>query len=166
MSLRDRVKTEAANGGYRRHPIGNFDATVTSVSEKEHEGRTLWEVHVESNSGKAKTTIWKNTLAEIRNQDDEEKWVKSMARLCRLYTDLGLAEPDGQTDEELENQIYGRLGELIGRACTLVVQKDRKNPDDVICFINAPKGGAAQVSAPPASAFGGQALPSVDDIPF
>lgn len=165
MSLRDRVKSEAANGGFRRHPIGTFDATVDSINEKEHEGRTLWEVHIVSGSGKAKVTIWKNTLAEIRNADDEEKYIKSMGRLCRLYTDLGLPEPDGQTDEELENNIYGRLGELLGRACTLVVQADKRNQGEVICFLNAPKGGSTAVTASAASAFDGQPLPA-GQIPF
>jgi hypothetical protein len=121
-------------------------------------------LHVESNSGKARVTIWKNSLLEIANAKDEEKYIKSMGRLCRLYTDLGLAEPDGQTDEELENNIYGRLGEMIGKDCTLVVQSDKQDKTKVVSFINAPKGGATN-SPQPNSAFEGHTLPA-GDIPF
>lgn len=173
MGLMDRIKQEAKEGGFKRHPIGTFAATVESVSEKEWDGRIIYEVHVVTDQGKAKVGIWKNTVAELdeaakrmgSREKAEDGYVKAMGRLCRLYTDLGLAEPHGADEVEMEDNAYGRLGELVDRPCTIVVQEDKKKKGEVIVFINAPQGAQVATGSEPQTAFTAPP-PSLDQIPF
>lgn len=168
MSLADRAKAAANETGFQRHPVGVYAAVVTEVKEREHEGQLLYEVHVETNAGKAKVTLWKTTVDDVENgyggkldrAKAEERYVRSIGRILRLYRDLGLEEPAGNSEVELEAECYMRLGELQGRACEIVVQpsKNPAKPGDVVVYINAPKPGAAA----PATAFGGPV--GIDDI--
>lgn len=149
MSIKDRIKQEAQEGGFRPHPIGTFPGEVVDVIEREWEGRIIFEIQCRTARGKAKTSIWKTTYDDIdslidgvRNktrEDAEDSYVKTIGRLCRLYKDLGLEEPDGDDHVAIEEDAYGRLGELIGQQCTIVVQENKTKPENPFVYINAPR---------------------------
>lgn len=179
MSLVNRIRKEIAETtGFREHPVGTFAGVIESVNQKEHEGRILWEIHLRTEKGKPKVTIWKNMASEIDalaskfgdRGKAEERYVKHMARVCRLYADLGLQPVTGESEVDMEDQAYGRLGEMIGKSCTVVVQPDRQDPNKRAIFINAPRGGATVSTSSdldlPTSAFEGQKLPTLEEIPF
>jgi hypothetical protein len=174
-NYKDAIKAKQAEiGSGKRLSVGKYPGSViTDVNEKSHEGQTLWEVHVETpDGGGDKMTIWYNTHTAISDHASQERYIGSMARLCRLYTDLGLPEPDGPSHVEIEQAAYERLGELKGRKCTVVVQlrRDAKaKPGETNVYINSPSdtSGASTEAAvvPRQTAFSG-AAPSIDSIPF
>lgn len=173
MSLMDRIKDESQKGGWRPHPIGTFPGKIEEITEKDHEGRSLYEVLITTPEGRAKTTVWVNSAAALDQTDNDqvEKYVKGMARMLRVYRDLGLKEPDGKDETELEKAVYGRLGEWIDRDCQIVVKANKNDANNPIVFINAPQG-AKKVTAnsgtytPPASAFDNVPAIHPDSIPF
>jgi hypothetical protein len=176
-SLRDRIKNEAASGGgFRPHPPGTYPGTIVDITQREYQGQQLFEFKVKTDAGTAKTTIWKTTLDDIETlyggraksrAEAEERYVKTMGRLCRMYRDLGLDEPDAQTTEEIEGQAWERLGEMLDRDCTIVVKANPAKPENPTVFINAPRGGArVTTSGPAASAFDEAPPISDSEIPF
>lgn len=158
MSLKDRIRQEAESGGFRPHPIGTFPGSVIEeVREREHDGQTIYEVCARTSRGIAKMAIWKTVhadiqgrLADLNNGDEaaaEDSYVKTMGRLCRLYSDLGCGDPSTEegieTEDELETAIYENLGMLVGRECTVVVQANPQKPESPRVYINAPTKGQA-----------------------
>lgn len=191
MSIRDRIKKEAESGGWRPHPIGSFAGVIEKIDEKEHDGKVLWEISVRTEKGIAKATVWKTTSADIDGElmkfsktraEAEDKYVKAMGRLCRLFTDVGLEAPDGESEEELENNAYERMGELIDRPCKVVVQANPAKPDSPRVYINAPERGQKSVTSqrstrndwpgngaaaePDGGATDFGAAATLDDVPF
>lgn len=163
MSLRDRIKQEQQTiGSFKAHPTGDFDAVITEVKQKEINGAWLFEVHLKTNVGTTKTSIWYQTaqdingkLMELTNGDRtkaEDIYVKGIARLCYTYKILGLGEIDG-TDQQIEQQVYSRLGEWAGRSCRVAVRENKKDENNPYVYINEPKGaqhtGGAGSSWPP-----------------
>lgn len=188
MSLRDRIYKEASEGGFRRHPNGTFPAEVIEVKEKDWEGQALIEIWLETPEGKTKKSIWVCRMKDIdgrlleraKNRAEAEEWYcNTLSQVVRLYKDLGLRLPEGNSDEEFENEAWGRLGELTGRKCVVVIENSRTrkdksgNPEQNV-YVNAPKDGAvvqangSRVQAPPPpTAFSQAATPqNLDDIPF
>lgn len=149
MNLRDRIKTEASEGGWKPHPVGTYIGEVEDVTEREVQGRIVYELKVRSQAGTASYTVWRNTFDEIEDRAAEswngdiekatDAYVKSIGRLLRLYSDLGFTEPDGQDQYELEQAAYDGLSALIGAACELVVQANRDEPQRPKVYLNAPK---------------------------
>jgi len=165
MSLRDRVKNESAEGGgYRPHPVGNFAAVITEVREKTtKQGRPYYMVKIKTTEGTANHAIFINRAQNIQNElaniagsieAAEDMYVKGLGRLLRSYRDLGLQEPDGASEFEIEEQAYGRLGEWIGRPCMLNVAQNDKDPQNPWININPAQPGQAtpafQAEQPPA----------------
>jgi len=174
-----RKAADESGSSYRPHPLGEFSAVIESVSQREHNGRVIYEVSARSDKGKAKMSIWETKQKDVtgflleRAGGDEvkakENYVKTMSRYVRLYKDLGLADP---TDED---QVYERLGEFQGKSCHLVVQANTRNELNPIVYINAPKRKAGSVTRPAASRAGGEPMKGPDfgssdtdmsDIPF
>lgn len=180
MSLVDRIKAEGEKS-FVNHPVGTFDAVVEEIVEREWEGVPIYELMIRSQKGVAKVGIWKTVHADIdgrlsagggSHDEAEQKYVKALGRVIRLYRDLGLPAPHGETETAIEEQVYGRMPEMVGKACKLVVQPDRRDQNRVVCFINsakkAEKGNGASVSSAPPVAASGQApaAMSLDEIPF
>lgn len=182
MSLLDRIRKEAAeNTGFRAHPLGEFPAIVEEVKLREHDGQEIYDIHMRTERGKPKVGIFKNTYADVDGRllqicngdrsQAEDRYVKAMTRLVRLYLDFGLPAPGGDDYESFEREAYGRLGEIIGRSCTVVVQQDRKYPKDPskqAIFINAPRGERVAPPSGPviSSAFDELNPPPIDNPPF
>lgn len=178
------VKAEDALGGFNRHPRGKFPGVIQEVKLKTlPSGQPIWEISVQTDEGMGQYSIWgwkPNEVAQAKAQaqagspEKLQKVQAGIARTKRLFVDLGLAEPEGWAKGE--NSIVGRLGELVGCACTLVVAEDRsdknkdKNKDRV--FINAPADAAdpsysQELPSVDESPFGGGAqLPDIDQVPF
>jgi hypothetical protein len=177
MSLRDRIKNESQNsgGGFRPHPLGNYPGVVEEVREKTLDSdQVVYDIVVRTAEGIAKVGVFKTTVADVEDgyggkldrAAAEDRYVKSIGRVCRLYRDLGLEEPDGGDELELEAATFARLGELVGRVCEVSVQPNRRKPGDVVVYINAPAGGKGPVVTPTgaraAPTFGG----GLEDLPF
>lgn len=156
-NYRQRAKEQSKElgGDYQPHPVGDYSGTVTEVKIGDYEGSTFYRIMLQTNIGKiCSQTIWETTTKDIegklatysQNREEAEgKYVKAMARICRLYTDLGLPEPDGENDEQFEKNCYDNLGKLVGRSCKVVVKANPDRPQNPYVYINAPEGGAKAV---------------------
>lgn len=180
MNMRDRIKQEQESGGFRPHPVGTYDAVVEEIKERDWQGALIYDIVLRTSEGTCKVGLWKKSWDDMQAEVDagrmkqseaEESYVKAMGRVCRLYSDLGLEAPDGDTHVDIEEQAYERLGELVGRSCSAVVnaKKEKGKEDERIVFINAPKGAQkAGTGRAPArqtqTAFAGS--PSIDEVPF
>jgi len=170
MSFRDRIKgAQNEIGQFKAHPVGDFDGVITEVKRKEAKDRNgnmigyVFEVIVKTNAGTARQSIWYQTMQDIGGkllslaQGDQSKaediYVRAIARLCHTYKELGLGDIDG-SDQEIEQAVYGRLGEWVNRPCHLAVRKNERDANNPYIYINAPKGaqhtGGAGASWPPA----------------
>jgi len=146
MSLVDRIKQEAETGGYSRHPNGTFPAKIVDIVEKEHEGDTIYEFHIETEHGKVKKSIWRVDEQDIERRfgenisqaDAEDRLVKAIGGVLRLYKDLGAQMPDGELLSELADSAYTGLGDLIDRPCQVVIAPNKHDPSKQVIFINRP----------------------------
>lgn len=167
MSLRDRARQEAEEGGFRPHPLGTFPGSeIIEVKDKpvtvDGEETTVYEIKVKSPKGTGRMTIWKTTIADIdgklmshpdvsTREDAEKKYVEALGRVVRLYRDLGLQEPDAESDEDFENAVYDGMGAFVGQPCTLVVLEG-KNEQNPRVFINADRPQVPDRSPPRSAA--------------
>lgn len=170
-----RIKEEPMQTGWKPHPVGTFKNSVcVEVKEKEFNGNLLYEIHFKTSAGIAKASIWRRTESDIAvisaktgksMKEAEDMYVGAMQRMMRLYTDLGLSEPDAADLKEFEYQCYGRLGELIGRVADIEVKagKDAKNPT---VYINAPTGGKIKNEAVDTPASSESGPMDIESIPF
>ena len=171
------AKAEDAGPGFNRHPRGKFQGVIEEVKAKTgKQGQPLWEFMVATAEGQGQYTMWGWKPGEVAqakakassgNVEDLQRVQAAMARHKRLFVDLGLAEPE--TWAKGENSILGRMGELIGRPCTLVVQADNRDATKDRVFINAPAADAGDqptATGLDAPDFGGGGTPGLEDIPF
>lgn len=177
--IASQAKAEDVPVGGGRHPRGKFQGIVEEIVTKTWQGQPMWVLRIGTSEGVGEFTLWgwkpgevaqAKAQAQAGNVEALQRVQASMARHKRLFVDLGLQEPD--TWAKGENSIVGRLMELQGRQCTLVVQPDRQKPDRDRVFINAPavdgSGHLVDPTAGPgldAPDFGGK-TPGLDDIPF
>lgn len=174
-AVMDRIKKESASQ-FQRHPVGDFPGTVAKVTLKEVNGSPLYEIYVQTEHGLAQAGVWKNLFGQIEGAAKKnnksvaemtDSYFKHMGRIYRMYQDLGVTPPEGNSEVEFENLAYGRLGELVGKACTAKVVANQRDPSKApITYINPPKDGAT--ASPVSSAFEGGNPSGVDlsDIPF
>lgn len=175
MSVMDRIKKESA-ARFQHHPIGDFAGTVAKVKLKTVNGSELFEIDVTTAEGTAQAGLWKNTFGQINDAAKKnnktvaemtDAYFQHMGRIYRLYQDLGLTPPDADSEIEFEKQAYGRIGEFVGRPCSVKVQANtRDKTKGPVVFINPPKDGAS--AAPVSSAFegGNPSGANLDHIPF
>lgn len=179
MNLIDEINDKTKSLG--RHPLGTFDdCVIEDIKEVSVNGRVKYEINVRSKHGLQRVDVFApNAAFEFsqtnRTQEDiKELYVGNMARFRRLYIDLGLAEPTAKDHVELEKVLAARLGEMVGRACKLTVQEDKKDPRYVRAYISKPtskagakgKVGAAAPGDEIPSAFAASEPPNLNDIPF
>lgn len=123
------VTAAEAGEGFKPHPIGTFKGVITEIEEKSHEGKQIYELHIQTDHGKARFAVW-----EVDDDDvariGVEKARAQLARYKRLVVDLGQPEPRNY-DEWLR-----ALGQTIGATCQLKVVENKKKPGEVIVFIN------------------------------
>jgi len=182
--LDNMVKGASADSGYKQHPCGSFDGKVEEIKQKEIGGRPIWNVSVRTTEGLAQYTIWGFNQSDIAqaevNQDKREKILKSITRTKAIYVDLGLPEPQAWSTGD--QSVLGMMGQLKGRACTVVVQPNKYQPGKFVTFINAPNPGAPDVTTqtaqaaatqpqdtlqqPPVTAPAVGNVPNLDEIPF
>lgn len=163
--------------GFTRHPLGDFQGKFEKLLKKNHNDMAIWEFTIVTDVGEAQYPIFgfkpgeaaaAKAKAKAGVDDDLKKIQQKIARTKRLFVDVGLEEPE--TWAQGDNSVLGRLEELIGRECTLVVRPNKKKPGEVMVFVNAPRdaelgGGAGGPELPDFSA-GGPSTPGLDDIPF
>lgn len=161
------AKADQAQSGFNRHPRGSFQGTVSDIVQKDLSGQPVWEILVQTDAGVGQFTLWGWKPGEVAqakaqaasgNVEALQKVQGAMARHKRLFVDLGLQEPESWAKGP--NSIVGRLGELRGCECTLVVQPDRKKPERDKVFINAPARDPLEGAAHHPG--GGLDLPSFD----
>lgn len=174
------AKAEDAGGGFNRHPRGKFQGVIEDVVSKLQQGQPLWELRIGTDAGTGQFTIWGWRAGEVGqakaqaaagNVEALQRIQAAMARYKRLFVDLGLPEPESWAKGQ--NSIVGRLMELVGCRCTLVVQPDRKDASKDRVFINAPADAGARDFADPTAGpgldapdLGGPSTPGLDGIPF
>lgn len=174
------AKAADAPTGPGRHPPGKFPGVVEEIIQKDWQGQPIWNFKIRTDVGVAEYALfgWKagevaaaKAQAQVGNVEALQRVQSTMARHKRLFVDLGLAEPEGWAKGP--NSILARLGELIGCACEVVVQPDRRDATKTRVFINAPVANAAGVYYDPSHGPGGglpdfsaPGTPSLDDIPF
>lgn len=183
-SLKEKMMGEAnKDSGWVAHPVGTFSGVVEEVKMKEHEGTDIYEIFVRSDKGRAKVAIWRTSHTEIdgklttitgSHEKAEERYVKSMARLIRLYKDLGIDMSSAIESEEDQSKIeailYDHLGNLADKACTIVVKTNANDHRNPTVFINAPttmrQGKAGVTHSAPLTSDMAMALPDMEQIPF
>lgn len=175
------AKAEDAGNNFNRHPRGKFQGVIEEIKAKTTpQGQGIWELYVATSEGQGQFTIWGWKPGEVAqakakassgNVEALQQIQAAMARHKRLFVDCGLQEPD--TWAKGDNSILGRMGELIGRPCTLVVQADRRDASKDRVFINAPApDGSGPLTDPTAGPgldapdFGSGKTPGLDEIPF
>lgn len=174
------VKAEDSGAGFNHHPRGKFQGIIEEVVSKAWQGQQMWVLRVGTSEGVAESTLWGWKPGEVAaakakaasgNVEDLQRVQATMARHKRLFVDVGLPEPE--TWAKGDNSIVGRIPELQGKRCTVVVQADKKNPTRDRVFINAPApdhGGdhlsdptaGPGLEAPDFAASG----PGLNDMPF
>ncbi len=174
-SLLERAKKEATEGGFRLHPEGTFHGMIEDVTKRQLEnGSVVYDVKVRTTEGVAKTGIFETSLEEMESgyggkltrEKAEERYVRSIGRMIRLYTDLGFQAPDGATEKEVEAQCYGWLGHLKGLACSVVVKNDPHKAGRQFVFINAPHKEDQEPSSPTVGSAPTLASNDLENIPF
>jgi hypothetical protein len=171
VNLKDQIKKAQENIG--RHPVGIFDPShIESIKEVTMpNGALKWEIMVRSTIDKEVKVDWfvpDYTMASCDNRPDAMKWyIEGMARLCKAYVGLGLAEPEGDDHTAMETNARERIGEWIGRPCKLIVQEDKKDARYVRGFIQASFAAAqGEPPAPLRGSPGGFDAPDPSTVPF
>lgn len=174
-AVMDRIKKESAQR-FQHHRVGDFPGTIAKVLLKTINGSEMYEITIQTAEGHAQATLWRNLFGQIEGAAKKnnkplaemtDAYFKHMGRIYRLYQDLGLTPPEGNTEVEFENAAYGRLGEFVGKPCTAKVVANQRDPSKgPITYINPPAAGAS--AAPITSAFegGNPGGVNLDDIPF
>lgn len=150
-----RIRAAAQEGGgFKAHPFGTFEGHVENIEERAHEGATIFEFSLRTDKGVARYGLWKVTEEDIEGRlleraggdpvKAEDDYVNGIAKTCRLYRDLGLADPSLEpgTSEEIEGRVWDRLGEMLGQPCEVVVKEPMRGTRPVV-WINASKGAGA-----------------------
>jgi hypothetical protein len=167
MNLKDEIKKAQQNIG--RHPLGIFDPSyIEAIKEVTMpNGGLKWEITVRSTIDKEVKVDWfvpDYALASCDRRPDAMKWyIEGMARLCKAYNALGLAEPEGDDHFAMEANARERIGEWIGRPCKLIVQEDKKDTRYIRGFIQ--ESLAAKPDQPLPSGAGFDA-PGTAEVPF
>ena len=147
--------TEAAEAsGYRPHPLGDYHGVIETIEQKTVRDRQVWELiiatHDDNNTpiGRTNYNIWGFSEADImnaqRSQEERNKMVDAIARIKRLFTDLGIYTPEEAkrlpwaSPNPQENDILKSLVKLRGRRCAVSVKTNMKDPSKTITFVNAP----------------------------
>lgn len=157
--LAGQAKAADATTGFARHPRGKWAGVIGDITKKDVRGQALWEIEVATEKGIGVFTVWgfkpgeaaaAKAKAAAGDTKDLERTTKTIARYKRIFTDLGLPEPQGWANGP--DSVIGSLGKLSGKACTLVVQEDRRDANKDAVFLNAPAGKAglaSQEASPP-----------------
>lgn len=171
------AKTAASTGGGGLAP-GTYDGQMGMPVKKDWEGKTFYEIPLNTESGKTNITIWDFTAEDIRQAESDPK---EQAKLLRkigfakgIYVAVGVwsqPEADGAGWDSGDRSVVGSLSQLEGRPCTVVVVKRKDDPSKTNVYVNEPrKGGArgpvADNTAPRVSDEFTGGAPSIDEIPF
>lgn len=167
--------TGASSGGGL--PPGEYPGILETPIQKTWDGKTFWEIPINTTRGKTNVTIWDFDGSDVQRAETDpgfrEKVQNKIARTKRIFVDVGVWSRDEAKSASWsagDHSVVGALGKLTGRPCLVVVQKRTDDPGKTNVFINAPRGGVGHSSDEMptenfGSAFSG-AVPSLDDIPF
>jgi len=170
-------KTAASTGGGGLAP-GTYDGQMGMPVKKDWEGKTFYEIPLNTESGKTNITIWDFTADEIRqaesNAGDQAKLLRKIGFAKGIYVAVGVwsqSEADAAGWNEGERSVVGSLAALDSRPCTVVVVKRKDDPSKTNVYVNEPRKGGSNGpvfdnSAPRvADEYTGN-MPSLDSIPF
>lgn len=194
MNLDDLARGQgAAEGGFQRHPVGDYNGQVENIKQREVKGTPVWDINITTEAGIARHQIWGFSQADLqeagRSQDAQDKAIRKIGYIKKLYVDLGVWPNDEAVVKAKSwSDIMQDMQFLIGKLCHVRVEASRKKEGEVVVWVNPPAEGAVQPVQQQAAVGNGQpvqqqqqhaAVPGVqqqgspagtvgglDDIPF
>lgn len=193
--LNELSSTIAPSSGFRQLAPGKYDGQITGIVQKELNGTPIWEIDIETSSGKTNATLWgfQATELELAERDhragnQDSKYLKNVMmtidRAKKMLCEVGVWDASNVDDVKSrpwsggDRSVLGSLAKMIGKPCSVFVQARTDNPAKVNVYINAPRNGTAVSGGqslgsaptgfdhPPQSQFDISRAPGLDSIPF